>query len=75
MLLSDFKAENIRINTREPEKFRIYCNLSDKQDAKEFYSKFTQSLPEPMKAVIFIDLAEEVFVKHGDIEAEKFYKE
>jgi hypothetical protein len=72
--MSDFHAENIRINTKDPEKFRAYCVVRDKEVAKKFYTEFTRSIELPLKAVIFLDFPESVFVKRGDIEAEKFYK-
>lgn len=75
MILSDFQAENIRINTKDKEKFRAYCTLKEKSDAKRFYSEFTRQVEPPLKAVIFLDFPESIFVKYGDIEAEKYYKD
>ena len=44
MQLSDFQAENIRINTKDPEKFRAYCLVRDKEAAKKFYTEFTRGI-------------------------------
>lgn len=70
--LVELNAEDIRIKTL-PEKFRVFCKVKDKENAKGMYS-LNQLLDNEMRCAIFLDFPEEIFVKYGDIEAEKFYK-
>ena len=75
MMLSDFKVDDIRINTKTPEKIKAYCKVKDKEDAKVLYKEFTWGVKPPLKAVIFLDFPEAIFVKHGDAAADKYYKQ
>lgn len=45
--LSQFNAEDIRISTRDKEKFRAFCRIKSKIDAKNFYSGFARDFDPP----------------------------
>ena len=69
--MSDMFCRNIRSKYIDG-KIRFFCSIEEKEDAKNFYLGFWRTLQEPLKSSIFLEFPEEVYVKHGDIEAKKY---
>ena len=69
--LNEMGAEDIK-STLLPDKIRVFCNVPDKEMAKSLYMELWKNLEEPMKCAIFLDMPEDIFVKHGDIEAKRY---
>lgn len=75
LALSDLQAENVRVNTREKDRMKAFCNVKDRENARTLFMELPKMLSPPLRAVVFLDFPEEVFVKHGDLAAEQYYKD
>ncbi|CDW74441.1 UNKNOWN [Stylonychia lemnae] len=69
--LMDLGADEPRM-TMLQDKIRVFCNVLGKDNAIYFYQNLGRSLEEPLKCSIFLEFPEEIFVKHGDIMAQKY---
>jgi hypothetical protein len=63
-----------------PEQNKIKClfKVKEKQAAKRVYFDLCKNpyiFESNTKALIYLQMPEEVFVKHGDIQAKKYYEE
>jgi hypothetical protein len=78
-ILMDLGAENFRFQSvrpnETPDKHRVFFSVKDRDLALDIYDKF-QGYKVKIPAArlkLYYTRPEEVFVKFGDIEAEKFY--
>ena len=78
-ILMDLGAENFRFQTfrhyETPDKHRVFFSVKEREQALAIYDKFQKYLvPIPAaRSKLYYSRPEEVFVKFGDSEAEKYY--
>ena len=81
-VISSYDASDIRIHTlpdgKTGEKLRVLFNIKDKQKSIDCYKNFHESpskMFEGFRTVLFLIKPEDIFVKYGDEEADRYYKE
>jgi hypothetical protein len=74
--LSDLGAENFKSGRESETKMRLNFNVGDKDKAIAIYRRFMgrDSHIQGVKALIYLQKPEEVFVRYGDIAAAEYYK-
>lgn len=81
--LMDYDAEEPRSQTHkfgeQFDKHRIMFRIKNKEKAIQFWKDFVlnknKRIHEGCRHKVYLQKPEDVFVKYGDIEAEKYYKE
>lgn len=78
-ILMDYDVENPRFGQlTQPDKLKVFFSIKEKEKAIQCYKDFTFNkafrIPGARHKLYYVR-PEEIFVKYGDIEAEKYYQE